>query len=156
MKVLYYKNGNDVFYVVRAEMFKYGQSSSGVEVLSCQQFSWVSDVKEWGISVVSWKAVCEEKTERWVWNGHQRAASYKISAGAAVTRGPERAKLKYRPLCWNRCQETASGDCDKLRTLLCVYRGSVKCSYDLCVQVVNKSNIKSISRLQSRTPNTWQ
>jgi hypothetical protein len=56
----------------------------------------------------------------------------------------------------SRCQETASGDCNRPRTLVCVCHWSVKCSSEWCIQVVNKSNIQSMSRLYSHAPKSWQ
>jgi hypothetical protein len=49
---------------------------------------------------------------------------------------------------WSRYQATASGDCNKLRTLLCVWQWFVKCSYESCVkrvqQILLPLQIKSI------------
>jgi hypothetical protein len=42
-----------------------------------------------------------------------------------------------------RCQETASGDCNRMRTLVFVCQWSVKCNYESCVNVVSKSQIQS-------------
>jgi hypothetical protein len=47
---------------------------------------------------------------------------------------------------WCRYQATASGDGNRLRTLVCAWQWSVSCSHESYVKVVNKSN------LQSKTP----
>jgi hypothetical protein len=47
----------------------------------------------------------------------------------------------------SRCQETASGDCNKLRTLVCVCQWPANCSSEWCIQGANNANTQSIPRL---------
>jgi hypothetical protein len=55
------------------------------------------------------------------------------------------------------CQETASEDCNKLRTLVCVCQWSVKCSSELCIQVVSKSNSSKPHAVYCHIPpKSWQ
>jgi hypothetical protein len=105
------------------------------------------------LSTVSWKSACEEKTMRLVWNGHQPRTQ--LVEGCQLTRVVHRWLWQedltvgsWRiSLSRSRCQETASGDCNRLRTLVCVCQWSVKCTSEWCIQVVIKSNIHSIPRL---------
>jgi hypothetical protein len=115
-----------------------------------------SDVKylvgEWESSVVSWKSVCEEKTRRLVWNGRQigtQLVELTVDKSSAQQLWQEELSAgRWRiSLGRSRFQETASGDCNRLRTLVCVCQWSVKCSSEWCTYVVNKSNIQSIPRL---------
>jgi hypothetical protein len=94
--------------------------------VSCQQFSCVKwcDVKqlvgEWVSSAVNWKPACEKKTRRLVQNSYQpgtQLSVHKSSAQAAVTRGSERRKLRLS-LGRSCCQETANGECNRLRALV--------------------------------------
>jgi hypothetical protein len=66
--------------------------------------------------VVSWEAVLQGR----LWQEDLSAGSWRIS----IVR--------------SRCYETASGDCDRLRTLACVFQWSVNCSSEWRIQVVNK------------------
>jgi hypothetical protein len=77
----------------------------------------------------------------------------KGSARAAVTRGLECEKLTIS-LCRSRCQETASGDCNRLRTLVRVCQWSVKWtrSSEWCMQVVNKYNSYNRYPIYSHAP----
>jgi hypothetical protein len=105
---------------------------------------------EWGSSLAlhfSWKSLCEEREQeggvKWpsacvvswqalhgrLWQKNQGAVRWRISLGRS------------------RCQETASGGCNRLSTLVCVCQWSVKCSSWLCIQVGNKSNIHATPRL---------
>jgi hypothetical protein len=61
------------------------------------------------------------------------------STRAAVT---EESELKKSPVCYICCQETASGDCNRMRTLVCVCQRNVRCSSEWCTKVINKSNIQ--------------
>jgi hypothetical protein len=49
----------------------------------------------------------------------------------------------------------ANGDCNRLRVLVCLFPESVKCNYESCFNVVNKSKIKSEPPSVVTTP-TWQ
>jgi hypothetical protein len=112
-----------------------------------QQFSWVKwrEIADWWeCSAVSWKSVCEAKTRRLLRNGRQPGIQLvelsvdKNSERTAVTRRPECGKLKN--LSRSRCQETASGVCNRLTALVCVCQWNMKCSSTWCIQVVRKSN----------------
>jgi hypothetical protein len=48
-----------------------------------------------------------------------------------------------------RCLDMASGDCNRLKTLVRLCQWSAKCNYESCVNVGNKSDIQSQPRLQS-------
>jgi hypothetical protein len=114
-------------------------------------------------SVVSYQmeVSMREKTRRLEWNGRQPGTQLvelsidKSSAEAAVTRGPEYGKLKNLPR-RSCCQEMASGDCDRLRTLVCLCQQSVNHSSEWCIQGINKHIHQSIPRLQSHTLSMWQ
>jgi hypothetical protein len=102
-------------------------------LFSCQQFSRVKrrEVAGWWMREFSW----ELKVRQW----------RDDFACAVVQR-----YLEWD--CYNacvkiRCQETANGDCNGLRTQVCVCEWSVNCSSEWCIQVVNKSNIQSIPHL---------
>jgi hypothetical protein len=126
--------------------------------VSCQQFSWVKwhEVAGWWVREFScqfnWKSTCEEKNRWLVWNGQQ--------PGIQLVEGWQLRRVLHGRLwqenlwaeSWislgrSRCQETAIGDCNRLRTLVCVCQWSIKCSSKWCIQVVNKSNIQSIPYL---------
>jgi hypothetical protein len=56
------------------------------------------------------------------------------------------ARKQRNSHCWSRYQETSSGDCNRLRILVCVKISDgaiIKCNYEVCVKMVNKSNIQS-------------
>jgi hypothetical protein len=96
-----------------------------------------------------------------VWNGRQPGTQLvelsvdKSSARAAVTRGPECKKVKNLHR-WSHCQEEGSGDCNKLRTLVCVCQWSVKCSSEWYIQGVNKSSSQIHSSSIVTHTFTWQ
>jgi hypothetical protein len=97
-------------------------------------------------SVVRWKPACEEKTRRLVWNGRQPETQL---VEGWIFSGILYGRLRRKDLCvmsgvcnsvrllWFlcliRCQETANGDCSRLRKLVCVYQWSVKCSSEWCI-----------------------
>jgi hypothetical protein len=81
---------------------------------------------------VSWQSVLHGR----LWQENLDAVSWRIS------------------LCRSRCQETASGDCNRLRSLVCVCQWSVKCSSEWCIQVVNKS-ISNPHPVYSHTPHKY-
>jgi hypothetical protein len=94
-----------------------------------------------------------EKTRRLVSNGRQPGTQ--LVEGCPLTRDLHGCLWQedltvgswWLSLGRNSCQETASGDRNRLRTLVCVCQWSVKCSSEWCIQVVNKSNIQSIPHL---------
>jgi hypothetical protein len=122
-----------------------GESESSVELTVDKDFSW--------------KSACEEKTMRLVWNGRQPGTQLaevdswvKLSRKAekrwhyswvdkwqefrcgVLTSGRWHHHGRWRiSIARSRYQETASGDCNRLKTLVCVYQWSVKCSYKWCI-----------------------
>jgi hypothetical protein len=98
------------------------------------------------LSVVSWKSACEEKTRSLVWNGRQPGTQLielsveRQFCTGVVTRCPECRRWRIS-LGRGRCQNTASGDCNRLKTLVCALQWSVKCSSRWCTQGVNKSSL---------------
>jgi hypothetical protein len=54
-----------------------------------------------------------------------------------------------------RCQETASGDCNRLRTLVCVCQWSVKCSHESWVYKWSINRVNNEMPVYSH-PYTWQ
>jgi hypothetical protein len=103
-------------------------------------------------SVVSWMSACEEKTRRLVWNGRQPGTQLVVCQLTRVLywRLWEEDLIQGS---WtisigrSRLQETASGDCNRLRTLVCVGQWTLKCSSEWCIQVFNKSIHQSTPRL---------
>jgi hypothetical protein len=91
-------------------------------------------------SVVSHSA----EWSRWlVWNGCQPgtllvelSVDKEFSMGSCDKRTWVQEAEEFPSVIY--CQEMASGDCNRLRTLVCQW--SVKCSFECCIQVVNKSN----------------
>jgi hypothetical protein len=113
-----------------------------------EEFSWESAVEfrssKWAVSRELRSAREAEKMALWVqvwsvnyrvrlWEEDLSSGSWRISLGRS------------------RCQETTSGDCNRLRILVCVCQWSVKCSPEWCIQVVNKSIHQSIPRLLSHS-----
>jgi hypothetical protein len=49
----------------------------------------------------------------------------------------------------SRYQGTASGDCNRLRALVCVWHWFVNYSHELCVKVFNKSDYQTKRRIES-------
>jgi hypothetical protein len=120
-------------------VFYIGSVQSGCK----EEFSW-----ELAVEFRSSMLAVSRELGRWSWefrcgmltSGQRRDhASWSISLGRS------------------RCQETASGNCNRLRTLVCVCQWSVKCSFEECIQVVNKSNSSNPYPVYSHTPlNTWE
>jgi hypothetical protein len=105
--------------------------------VSCQQFSWVKwhEVTGWWvrefICQFSWKPTHEEKTRRLVWNGHQLGTQLvedwqlrRVLHGW-LWQEDLWAESQRISLGRSRCQETASGDCNRLRTLVCMCQWAV-------------------------------
>jgi hypothetical protein len=88
-----------------------------------------------GTSLELGQLVCEEKTGRSMWNGYQ-PGSYLVESPAVK----RRLHVWYLVsiILWDCysycvkicCQETPSGDCNRLRTLVSVSQWSVKCSHE--------------------------
>jgi hypothetical protein len=151
----------------------YNEDTSQAAV-SCQQFSWVKwhEVAGWWVREFSWKSAYEEKTRRFVWNGHQPGTQLVegcqlrgSSVWEVVKKRAVRVWLWQENLSagsWrislgrSHCQERVGGDCNWLSTLVCVCQWSVKCSSKWCVQVVNKSNSPIPTPSSHTTPNPWQ
>jgi hypothetical protein len=150
-----YNNGNGVFYVVRAEIFLAGWAEFQMVELSVVQ---LRDVmwNEWLVSQrvqlpvesrsvkrkfggwcavaaawdpVSWVVGSQRVLYGRLWQEDLSTGSWRISVDRSL------------------CQETASGDCNRLRTIICVCQWSVKCSSEWCIQVINKSIHQSNPRL---------
>jgi hypothetical protein len=107
-----------------------------------EEFSWESEVEfrssQWAVSREFRCAREAEKMALWVqlavglWS---EDFTYAVIFGVCIIQWD-----CYRPCVKIRCQKTVSGDCNRLRTLVCVCQWSVKCSSEWCMQVVNKSN----------------
>jgi hypothetical protein len=129
---------------------------------SCQQFNLVKwrEVAGWCVREFSWKSACEEQTRKLVWNGRQPRTLLDISCQlrdefCTVGWQENLSARSWRISLGRSCyQETTSGDCNRLRTLVCVYQYSVKCSSKWCTQVVNKSIHQSIPSRKSLYPVT--
>jgi hypothetical protein len=94
------------------------------------------------------KSVCEEKTLV----GAVEFSCEVLASGQRREHGSWRISIVR-----SRYQETTNGDCNRLITLECVTvncknvvisKGAIiTCSYELCVQVVNRSNLQSKPRV---------
>jgi hypothetical protein len=82
----------------------------------------------------------EQLVESWALQGRLRRWRYEFRCGV-LTGGQRRDHGSWNiSLGRSRCQENASGDCNRLWTLVCVCQWTVKCSSEWWKQVVNKSN----------------
>jgi hypothetical protein len=109
------------------------------------------------LSIVSWKSACVQKTRMLVWNGRQPGTQLVVSWQRVLlgrlwqedlSEGSWRISLGR-----SRCQDSASRDCNKPYSRICVCQWSVNCSSEWCKQMVNKSNIQSPLSIVTHTKN---
>jgi hypothetical protein len=86
----------------------------------------------------SWESAIEFRSSKWEVSRELGRWSWEFRCGVLTSeKRIEHGSWKIS-LNRSRCQETAGGDCNWLRTVVCVCQRSVSCGFLWCVQVVNK------------------
>jgi hypothetical protein len=129
-----------------------------------KRVSRIPELKLWAVllSEVTWsswlvsESAYEEKTRRLVWNGREPGTQLielsvdKVLHGRLWQKDLSAENWYISTILKSVCQETASGRCNTLRTLVCVCHWYMQCSSEWCIQVA--SNPVYTPSIVSHTP----